>query len=152
MMRGKHLPFRRFAAALAAFLLSWSIGSVAAEQKPVPQEQRIAFVSVAGAPGDGERALSAALVKRLSAAGVKGVMQFTQGAYSVEGIVKVGEAARGRQNVRIDWTVFAPDGTTLGGVVQTRIVRRGSLDRRWGPAADAAARAATNEILALLRP
>ena len=44
--------------------------------------------------------------------------------------------------MRIDWTVFGPDGTTLGGVSQTRIVRKGSLDRKWGPAADAAARAA----------
>jgi hypothetical protein len=151
-MRGKPVPFRIFAAALTAFLLYSSTGTVAAEQKAIPQEQRIAFVSVAGAPGDGEQALSAALVRRLSAAGVKAATEFVQGAYSVEGIVKVGGGTRGRQSVRIDWTVFAPDGTTLGGVVQTRMVRRGSLDRRWGPAADAAARAAANEVLALLRP
>ena len=112
----------------------------------------MAFVSVAGAPGDGEKTLSAALVRRLSAAGLKAVTEFAQGAYSVEGIVKVEAAARGRQSVRIDWTVFAPDGTTLGGVVQTRMVRRGSLDRRWGPAADAAAGSAAREIIALLRP
>ena len=148
-MHGKPVPFQSFAALLALFIFS-SLGAGAAEQKPV-LEQRTAFVSVAGAPGDGEQSLSAALVRRLSAAGVKAATEFVQGAYSVEGIVKVGEGTRGRQSVRIDWTVFAPNGTTLGGVVQTRIVRRGSLDRRWGAAADAAARAAASEILPLLR-
>jgi hypothetical protein len=54
--------------------------------------------------------------------------------------------------VRIDWTIFGPDGNTLGGVSQTRIVRKGSLDRKWGPAADAAARAAAWEISKLISP
>jgi hypothetical protein len=60
-------------------------------------------------------------------------------------------AAKGaRESVRIDWTVFAPDGSTLGGVSQTRVVRKGSLDRKWGAAADAAARAAAGEIVKLI--
>ena len=52
--------------------------------------------------------------------------------------------------MRIDWTIFGPDGKTLGGVSQTRIVRKGSLDRKWGPTADAAARAAAREISKLI--
>ena len=150
-MRG----WRWIKAALSVALLCLSTHAIAAEQDkaaPAPEAARTAFVSVAGAPGDGEKALSASLVKRLAAAGIKASTEFAQGAYSIEGIVKMGDAARGRHSVRIDWTVFSPEGTTLGGVVQTRSVRKGSLDKRWGPAADAAARAAANEIIPLLRP
>jgi hypothetical protein len=114
--------------------------------KPVP----FAYIAVAGAPGDGEQALSAALAKRLSAAGIKPATALAANVYSVEGIVKVTAAKGGRQAVRIDWTIFGPDGATLGGVSQTKLVRKGSLDKKWGAAADAAARAAANEIAKLL--
>ena len=117
--------------------------------KPGPP---LAYISVAGAPGDGEQALAAALGKRLSAAGVKTATSFAANVYSVEGIVKVTAVKGGRQSVRIDWTIFGPDGNTLGGVSQTRIVRKGSLDRKWGPTADAAARAAAWEISKLISP
>jgi len=119
------------------------------EAKP---EAPLAYIAVAGAPGDGEQALAAALGKRLSAAGVKTATSLAANVYSVEGIVKVTAVKAGRQSVRIDWTIFGPDGNTLGGVSQTRIVRQGSLDRKWGPTADAAARAAASEIAKLISP
>jgi hypothetical protein len=115
-------------------------------------EARLAYISVAGAPGDGEQALAAALGKRLSAAGVKTAASFAANVYSIEGIVKMTAVKGGRQSVRIDWTIFGPDGNTLGGVSQTRIVRKGSLDRKWGPTADAAARAAAWDIAKLISP
>jgi hypothetical protein len=67
-----------------------------------------------------------------------------------EGIIRVTAAKGGKQSVRIDWTIFDPDGNTLGGVSQTKIIRKGSLDRKWGPAADAAAGAAVDDIVKLL--
>jgi hypothetical protein len=151
---------------LRAFLLfcgAWLVLSLAAmgaetdaakpdvkpEAKP---EAPLAYISVAGAPGDGEQALAAALGKRLSAAGVKTATSLAANVYSVEGIVKVTAVKGGRQSVRIDWTIFGPDGNTLGGVSQTRIVRKGSLDKKWGPTADAAARAAAREIAKLISP
>jgi hypothetical protein len=115
-----------------------------------PDEAPLAFITVAGAPGDGEQALNAALAKRLSAVGVKPASAEATNVYSVEGTVRVTAAKGGRQSVRVDWTVFAPDGGTLGGVSQTKLVRKGSLDKKWGAAADAAARAAANEIAKLL--
>jgi hypothetical protein len=119
------------------------------EAKP---EAPLAYIAVAGAPGDGEQALAAALGKRLSAAGVKTATSLAANVYSVEGIVKVTAVKAGRQSVRIDWTIFGPDGNTLGGLSQTRIVRKGSLDKKWGPTADAAARAAASEIAKLISP
>jgi hypothetical protein len=115
-----------------------------------PDEAPLAFIAVVGAPGDGEQALTAALTKRLSAIGVKPGSAQAIDVYSVEGTVRVTAAKGARESVRIDWTVFAPDGSTLGGVSQTRVVRKGSLDRKWGAAADAAARAAAGEIVKLI--
>lgn len=125
------------------------VDSAKPEAKP---EAPLAYISVAGAPGDGEQALAAALGKRLSAAGVKTATSLAANVYSVEGIVRMTAVKGGRQSVRIDWTIFGPDGNTLGGVSQTRIVRKGSLDRKWGPTADAAARAAAWEISKLISP
>jgi hypothetical protein len=110
----------------------------------------LAFIAVVGAPGDGEQALIVALTKRLSAVGVKPGSAQATNVYSVEGVVRVMPAKGGKQSARIDWTIFAPDGNTLGGVSQTKIVRKGSLDRKWGAAADAAAWSAANEIAKLL--
>ena len=115
-----------------------------------PDEAPLAFIAVVGAPGDGEQALTAALTKRLSAIGVKPGSAQAIDVYSVEGTVRVTAAKGARESVRIDWTVFAPDGSTLGGVSQTRVVRKGSLDRKWGAAADTAARAAAGEIVKLI--
>jgi hypothetical protein len=109
-----------------------------------------AIISVAGAPGDGEQALTAALAKRLSGIGIKPATAFGANVYSVEGLVKVTTIRGGRESVRIDWTVFGPDGSTIGGVSQTKAVRKGSLSKRWGAAADAAARAAAGEIAKLI--
>jgi hypothetical protein len=117
------------------------------EAKPAPP---LAYITVAGAPGDGEQALTAALGKRLSVSGVKTASALDTTVYSVEGIVKITAAKGGKQAVRVDWTVFGPDGTTLGGVSQTKLVRKGSLDRKWGVAADAAARAAATPIAKLI--
>jgi hypothetical protein len=124
----------------------------AADKPEAKPEAPLAYISVAGAPGDGEQALAAALGKRLSAAGVKTATSLAANVYSVEGIVKITAVKGGRQSVRIDWTIFGPDGNTLGGVSQTRIVRKGSLDKKWGPTADAAARAAAWEITKLISP
>jgi hypothetical protein len=142
-----------------ALLSAWlAEPTISAEKTPKSgaltetKEAPLAYISVAGAPGDGEQELSAALAKRLSAVGVKQVTVLAANVYSVEGIVKVMAAKGGRQAVRINWTIFGPDGATLGGVLQTKLVRKGSLDKKWGVAADAAARAAANEIAKLLPP
>jgi len=109
-----------------------------------------AYVSVAGAPGDGEQTLAAALAKRLAAKGVKQATALEANVYDVQGTVRVSSAPGGKQSVRIVWVVFSPDGDQLGVVSQTKEVRKGALDRKWGAAADAAAGAAAADILKLL--
>jgi hypothetical protein len=108
------------------------------------------YIDLAGAPGDGERALANALSERLLAKGLALSGTPAANVYEIQGIVRLSPAAKGKENVRIDWTIFDPYGSQLGIVTQTNVVRKGSLDRTWGAAADAVADAAAEDILKLL--
>jgi hypothetical protein len=117
---------------------------------PVLAGNERAFIDVAGAPGDGEQALERALSNRLLDEGFAITSSPAADAYEIQGMVRLAPAARGKESVRIDWTIFGPEGTRLGNVTQVKEIRRGSLDRHWGTAADAAADAAAQDILKLL--
>jgi hypothetical protein len=135
--------------------LCWLCGLLApppahAETEAEARHDLAAYVSVAGAPGDGEQSLAAALARRLAAKGVKQATALEADVYDVQGTVRVTSAPRGKQSVRIVWVVFGPDGDQLGVVAQTKEVRKGALDKRWGAAADAAAAAAASDIIKLL--
>jgi hypothetical protein len=110
----------------------------------------LAYVTVAGAPGDGEQTLAAALANELAARGLKPADAFQADVYEVQGTVKLAPAGKGKQSVTIIWVVLGPDGTQLGITRQTKTVRKGSLDKRWGPAAQAAAASAAADIVKLI--
>ena len=104
---------------------------------------------VTGAPGDGASSLSKALQQELARNGVK-----SSGAgrgYRVEGRVAVGTATAGQQPIKIDWVVKDPKGRSLGTVSQENKIPAGSLDGAWGPTANAAAIAAAQGILKLIK-
>ena len=113
-------------------------------------DELAAYVDVVGAPGDGKEALERALSNRLLDRGFAVSSSPAVNAYEIQGIVRLSPADRGKENIRIDWIVFAPDGTRLSNVTQTNVIRKGSLDRRWGAAAEAAADAAAQDIFRLL--
>jgi len=113
-------------------------------------DERAAYVDVVGAPGDGKEALERALSNRLLDQGFTVSSTPVVDAYEIQGIVRLAPADRGKETVRIDWIVFGPDGTRLSNVTQTNVIRKGSLNRRWGSAADAAAEAAAHDIVKLL--
>jgi hypothetical protein len=121
-----------------------------AADRDTPKPEPLAYIAITGAPGDGETSLAAALAKRLAALGVKPGSPQSADVYSIEGTVETTAAGKGREGLRIIWRVFAPDGTMLGGVSQMRLVRKGSLDQRWGRAADSAALDAAYRIARLI--
>ncbi len=125
--------------------------SVAAEPSDTTETtEPLAYVSVAGAPGDGEQALAAALSRQLAGRGFKQVTSFQANVYEVQGTVRLAPAAKGRQSVTIVWVVLDPAGGQLGITRQTKTVRKGSLDKKWGAAAEAAAAAAAADIVKLI--
>jgi len=112
---------------------------------------RLVYVTVAGAPGDGEQALSKALYDALAARGVKQASFSDTNVHEIEVIVRLDAEGAGRQTVKINWIVFDAEGNTLGHVSQSKSIRKGSLAKVWGPAAKAAAGAASGEIMELLK-
>lgn len=114
-------------------------------------DELAAYVDVVGAPGDGKETLERALSNRLLDRGFTVSTTPAVNAYEIQGIVRLSPADQGKENIRIDWIVFAPDGTRLSSVTQTNVIRKGSLDRRWGAAAEAAADAAAQDIFRLLQ-
>ena len=134
-------------------------GTPAARQ-PAPRSTRTARVrpgqvmayvpSVSGAPGDGRRSLTLALKKQLFSKGVKLASSSGANVYTVRGKVIVGRARGGQQDIKIEWRVLDPGGRRLGTVSQQNRVPRGSLDKKWGPIAEAAAGAAADGIVKLI--
>lgn len=114
--------------------------------------QRSVFIDVVGAPGDGEKALKTALSKQFAKRGFAVMKSPTAHAYEIQGMVRMAPAGRGEERVRIDWTIFGPEGVRLENVTQTNVIPRGSLNRRWGAAADAAAADAAHNIMRQIQP
>jgi hypothetical protein len=115
-----------------------------------PREMLVMVTPVAGAPGDGEKSLTAALKKRLSASGVKVASGPDRSAHTVKGTITLADLTGGKQSVRIDWLVTAPGGKRLGTIVEKSTIPKGSLNGPWGAIADAAAAKAATDIINLL--
>ena len=123
----------------------------AAARAPAPSGPVMALVPpVSGAPGDGERSLTAAIKKRLGAGGVRLTTSSGGNVYTVKGIVKVSDAGGGKESIRIDWQVLNPNGTKRGTVSQQNTIPKGSLNGPWGAIAEAAAADAAKGIIKLL--
>ena len=105
---------------------------------------------VTGAPGDGNRSLTAAIQRELTGKGIAVAERSTNVAYRVEGSVTVGEAKEGKQPIHIEWLVRDPQGKKLGTVSQKNEIPAGSLDGAWEGTADQAAGAAAQGIVKLL--
>jgi hypothetical protein len=116
-----------------------------------PPGEVLALVApVAGAPGDGQTSLTAALKKQLSSGGVKLANAPSRSVYTVKGTVTMADLAGGKQSIHIDWLVLAPGGKRLGTVSQQNTIPKGSLNGPWGAIADAAAVKAASDIIKLL--
>src|SRR5262245_40399283 len=110
----------------------------------------LAYVTVAGEPGDGDQALAAALSRQLEGRGLKPATAFQANIYEVQGTVRVAPAAKGNETIVIVWVLLGPDGNQIGVTRQTKDIRKGSLDKTWGKAAEAAAGAAAQDIARLI--
>lgn len=143
---------RALFAAVLSLLLVLSAQRARAETGDQPDgDGPLAYVTVAGAPGDGEQALAAALSRQLATRGLKPGDSFQANVYEVQGTVRVAPAGKGKESVTVIWIVLGPDGSQLGITRQKKDVRKGSLDKKWGAAAEAAAAAAAADIVKLIR-
>ncbi len=95
----------------------------------------VRLLPVRGAPGDGNRSLTARMGERLATLGFQVQDQAEAAEYAVQGVVEMGPAARGQQRIEVVWTVSRRDGYDLGRVVQLNEIPAGSLNGLWGDVA-----------------
>ncbi len=124
---------------------------VAAADIPRPQ---ILVRQVTGAPGDGTRSLTRAVIEALRRVDLPAKAATdappAKGALIVSGTVAVAAASAGKQKVTVTWEVSGADGNSLGKVGQENAIPAGLLDGAWGEIALAVAEAATDGILSIV--
>jgi hypothetical protein len=112
---------------------------------------RIRLVPVRGAPGDGNRALTARMTDFLTGQGFL-VQEEAEGAgFAVQGAVSVVPSRPGVQRAEVAWIVSRRDGHELGRVVQLNEVPAGSLSGLWGDVAYVVAEQAAAGIREVVR-
>ena len=113
--------------------------------------QRIRFLPVRGAPGDGAQALARHMRSFMSNLGWV-VQDAAEGAeYGLTAEVRIAPARNNEQIVDLQWIVTRRDGQELGRVVQVEGVPAGRLDRFWGDIAYVAAEQAAGSVLQIVR-
>jgi hypothetical protein len=95
----------------------------------------VRLLPVRGAPGDGNRSLTARMSEQLAALGFRVQEQSDGAQFAVQGVVEMAPAPRGQQRIEIVWTVQRRDGYDLGRVLQLNEVPNGSLNGLWGDVA-----------------
>jgi hypothetical protein len=112
---------------------------------------RLLFGGVAGAPGDGGRALEKAITSLLERQDIAIVTDPQKQADLVLAAeVTVDPQKAGTQHVKIVWRVGRKEGAEIGTVAQENDVPTGLLDGAWGDVAYTVAMAAQDGILALV--
>lgn len=134
--------FERAARQLAALLHG--------EQPREVVEPPLYVGEVAGAPGDGNTRLRAAIGQILPRAGLQLTPRSTADSLVVTGAVSVAAPHDGEQLVSIAWTVWDPYGAEVGTIAQKRSVAAGSLDANWGLVANEAALAGAAGIAQMI--
>lgn len=110
----------------------------------------IAVGEIAGAPGDGNRALASNLRGLLAETGYGALRRGSDAGapYRVGAVVDVTpQPAAGGDLVRLSWRVATPDGAAIASIDQENLVPPGTLDQRWGEIAYFAAAAALEGII-----
>jgi len=126
------------------------------EQAGVPDNTKLAPVvwgrptflirPVAGAPGDGNEALTSAIKSVMRQKDLTVTEDPRQAGYEVVGQVTVGPPVNGRQQARIVWKVSTVTGDEVGKAIQENAVIAGSLDGELGRVAELVSVAAVNGI------
>ncbi len=98
--------------------------------------------TVQGAPGDGNRALTAAIKDALRKRDLTVTEDPRQAGFVISGRVSMGSVVNGRQQAKIVWSVDTINGQEVGKAVQENAVKAGSLNGSWGRVAKIVSNAA----------
>lgn len=111
---------------------------------------RVRVLTVTGAPGDGNRALTAGMRRALGESQVVLVDTADATTMTVMGSVEISPPAEGAQRIVIRWIVKGPGGEQLGDLEQANTIKAGALNGQWGGVAHVIALAASEGVLQLI--
>ncbi len=111
---------------------------------------RVRVVAVTGAPGNGNRALTAGMRRALGESQVVLVDAPDATTMTVIGSVEISQPAEGKQRIVIRWIVKGPGGEQLGDLEQANDIKAGALNGDWGGVAHVIALAASEGVLDLM--
>jgi hypothetical protein len=108
---------------------------------------RVDVVTVEGAPGDGNIALTRQMRQQLAQRGP--VVQDTENGadFILEGHVRMVPVAGNQERVEIQWLLKAPNGDERGRIVQLNEIPAGTLNRYWGDVAVVVAKEASGGVV-----
>ena len=115
-----------------------------------PPEIKIHVAQVNGAPGSGNLELTQFMRNILASIDGIEVVRTPAEALSVIGVVSLGPADNGAQDIAISWAVHDHDGNELGTVDQGNRIPAGSLDGQWGDTARQIVLAASSGLTQML--
>ncbi|SLN74524.1 hypothetical protein [Oceanibacterium hippocampi] len=115
------------------------------------EDYEIVVTDVAGAPGDGDRALAHAMTLHLRRLGLTVVDSAAAESMKVAADVTVAPFRKGYERVQIVWRLNDENGRELGVVRQDNVLPAGTLDGAWGDIAFAAAEGGAEGIADLIR-
>lgn len=117
---------------------------------PAARFPRVRVVAVTGAPGNGNRSLTAGMRRALGESQVVLVDAPDATTMTVAGSVEISPPAEGKQRIVIRWVLKGPGGDQLGDLEQANTIKAGALNGEWGGVAHVIALAASAGILELL--
>lgn len=119
------------AARVAAEIAGPGVAPAPAATAPaVAERPKVRVTPFAGLPGDGDRALFAALTRALEQGGLAPVE--TGGDYVMDGKVTIVPGLPGEETVVMTWTLRSAAGAEIAVIDQEGVVPRGRLDAPWG--------------------
>ncbi len=138
-------------AAVSAAQIAALLQDEAPSEAEIGGRTRLAIGAVAGAPGDGDRALVTSITEILKKQDLAIVSDPQAKADLVlDADVAVAKPKGGKQNVKIVWHVRRKDGGEIGTVGQENDVPAGLLDGAWGDVAYMVAVSAQEGIMELV--
>lgn len=152
-LRGSSTAERKQAAARGYRPVSEPLvtGSIPKHTPAPPEGRPIAVATVTGAGSKGNRALTRAMIRALTAAGVPVARASSNPAHVIAGKVRLAAPSNGMQTISIDWRLKSPSGQLIATISQTNRLPRSALARGWGPTAEQAAREAAKGLLRVWR-
>lgn len=93
---------------------------------------KIYIGGVAGAPGDGNRSLPAALKLVLGQDGAPLTADSAKADFTLAGKVALKSPEQDKQDIAITWQVIDRNGVIAGQITQSNEIKAGSLDGNWG--------------------